>query len=191
MHSPGGRVSVRDQERRQKESERRLNEVMERSDREVRLRIEQRAKEASLRADEVIRRIEKGDVEPPRPLPGMREDSMESMESMPSMKSMESMKSLESADYANEVSEEVKSGEAMGSDMPLQGVVPYDPQSAEADLAQRVTEETGSGGDVHQHAEQKADEMAQEMTDDTGAGGDMEAHAARKVEQMGQEMFEE
>jgi hypothetical protein len=162
---------------------------MRRSDREVRLRIERRAKEASLRADEVVRRIERGDVEP-RPLPGMREDSMESMQSMPSMKSMASMKSLESADYASETSEEAKSGEAMGSDMPLQGVMPYDPQSAVADLAQRVTEETGSGGDVHQHADRKADEMAQEMTDDTGAGGDMEEHAARKVEQMGQEMFE-
>ena len=75
--------------------------------------------------------------------------------------------------------------------MPLEGVIPYDPASAEQDLAERTTEETGSGGDVHLHAERKADEMAQQMTKDTGAGGDMNLHAERKVEQMGNEMFED
>ena len=75
--------------------------------------------------------------------------------------------------------------------MPLEGVIPYDPASAEQDLAERTTEETGSGGDVHLHAERKAGEMAQQMTKDTGAGGDMNLHAERKVEQMGNEMFED
>jgi hypothetical protein len=56
--------------------------------------------------------------------------------------------------------------------MPLQGVIRPDPASAEEDLAQRVTEDTGSGGDPHAHNERKADEMAAEMTVDTGAGGD-------------------
>jgi hypothetical protein len=75
--------------------------------------------------------------------------------------------------------------------MPLEGTMPYDPASAEQDLARRVTEETGSGGDMHLHAERKADEMARQMTEDTGAGGDMNLHAGRKVDQMGNEMFED
>ena len=60
------------------------------------------AEEAMLRAEEVRRRIEVGDVQP-RPLPSLREDSIPSI---PSMKSMEPMKSaklrdkrLASADY--------------------------------------------------------------------------------------------
>ena len=79
----------------------------------------------------------------------------------------------------------------MQEDMPLQGVMPYDPESAGEDLAQRVTEDTGSGGDPHQHNERKADEMAQQMTEDTGAGGDMTVHAERKVDQMGRELFQD
>ena len=68
---------------------------MRRSD-EVRMRIDQRmkdavnqAQEAMVRAEEVRRRIEVGDVQP-RPLPSLREDSIPSI---PSMKSMESMDS--------------------------------------------------------------------------------------------------
>ena len=79
----------------------------------------------------------------------------------------------------------------MHENMPLGEVMPYDPASAEEELAERATEETGSGGDVHLHAERKADEMARQMTEDTGADGDMNLHAERKVEQMGNEMFED
>ena len=61
--------------------------------------------------------------------------------------------------------------------MPLEGTIPYDPAGAEEDLAQRATEETGSGGDVHLHAERKASEMAQRTAEDNGAGGDMSLHA--------------
>ena len=180
-------MSVRDQERRQRQAERRINERMRRADREVGQKIAARAHEASLRSEEVKRRIERGDVEP-RPLPGMREDSMPSMESMPSMKS------IESADYASEVSAQAQqaaeAGEVMMKDMPLEGTG-IDPEAAHEDLAQRVTEETGSGGDPHQHAERKADEIAKQITEDTGAGGDMQVHTERKVEQMGSEMFQD
>jgi hypothetical protein len=167
---------------------------MRRADREVGQKIAAQAKAASLRAEEVKRRIERGDVQP-RPLPGMREDSLESMESMPSMESMESMRSIESAEHATEVSEEAQqaaeAGEIMMKDMPLEGHMPYDPASAEEDLAQRVTEETGSEGDPHAHNERKAEELATEMTEDTGAGGDMNLDAERRVEQMGNRMFED
>jgi hypothetical protein len=170
-----------------------MNEVMRRADREVGQKIVARAHEATLRANEVKRRIEVGDVQP-RPLPGMREDSLESMESMPSMESSPSMKSMESADYAAEVSQEAQqaaeAGEVMMKDMPLEGTG-MDPEAAHDDLAQRVTEETGSGGDPHLHAERKADELSKEMTEDTGAEGDMQVHADRKVEQMKEEMFED
>jgi hypothetical protein len=166
---------------------------MRRADREVGKTIAARAHEASLRANEVKRRIEVGDVEP-RPLPGLREDSLESMESMPSMESSPSMESMESADYASEVSEEAQqaaeAGEVMMKDMPLEGTG-MDPEAAHDDLARRVTEDTGSGGDPHLHAERKADEMSKEMTEDTGAEGDMQVHADRKVQQMGEEMFED
>lgn len=186
-------MSVRDQERKAQQAERRMSEAMRRADREVGKKIEARAHEASLRANEVKRRIEKGDVEE-RPLPGMREDSMPSIASMPSMESSPSMKSIESADYAHGVSEEsqqaVESGDVMMKDMPLEGTG-MDPEAAHEDLAQRVTEETGSAGDPHQHAERKADEIAEQITEDTGAEGDMQVHAGRKVEKMGQEMFED
>jgi hypothetical protein len=186
-------MSVRDQERRQRQAERRINEAMRRADREILPAIEARAHEATLRSNEVKRRIEVGDVQP-RPLPGLREDSMASMQSMESMPSMESMESMESPDYATEVSGEaqqaVEAGEVMMKDMPLEGQ-PMDPEAAHDDLAQRVTEETGSGGDPHLHAERKEEQLANEMTEDTGAGGDMQLHADRKVEQMAEEMFEE
>ena len=138
-------MSVREQERRQKEAERRMDKEMRRADKETRREIEARAGAADKRMRQVIRRIEKGDVEP-RPLPGIREDSMESMESMPSMESMESMKSTESADYASEVTEEEAEAGRMMQDMPLEGHMPIDPAQAEEDLAQKVTEDTGSGG---------------------------------------------
>lgn len=181
-------MSVRDQERRQKETERRLSKVMDEADRNVRGRIEQRAQAASNRAQQVVTRIEKGGVDP-RPLPGTREDSMESLPSMESMPSMQSMPSMWSAGYASEVSDEEASG--VKDEMPLQGIMPYDPESAGEDLAQKVTEDTESEGDPHLHNEQKADEIARQITDDTDAGGDMIRHAERKVEQMGSEMFED
>src|SRR4028119_2288056 len=97
---PGGGLSIREQERRQKQAMDRIDERMRRSDREVRGAMDERSRQADLRAREIVRRIEKGDADP-RPLPGLREDSLESMESMKSMESMESsesMKSMESAD---------------------------------------------------------------------------------------------
>lgn len=184
-------MSVRDQERRQREAERRIDQTMRRADKQVRDTIEARAVAADHRKEQVKRRIEIGDVEA-RPLPGMREDSMESMPSMDSSESMESMKSMESADYASALTpEEANVGGNMMQDMPLEGKMPIDPAQAEEDLAQELTEETGSGGDIHLHAERKAEEMANQMTEDTGAGGDMNLHAERKVEQMGNEMFED
>jgi len=85
-------MSVRDQERRQKESERRIDERMRMADKRVRGSILARAKAADRRAEDVVKRIERGGVEP-RPLPGLREDSMASMESTPSMESSESSQS--------------------------------------------------------------------------------------------------
>ena len=187
-------MSIRDQERQARQAERRIYEAMRRADREVGKGITARAYEASRRAEEVKRRIERGDVQP-RPLPGMREDSLKSMESMPSMKSSPSMKSMESSDYvtqesSQEAQQAAEAGEVMMKDMPLEGTG-MDPEAAHEDLAQRVTEDTGSGGDPHQHAERKAEEMSKEMTEDTGAEGDMNVHAEHKVEQMKEEMFED
>ena len=182
-------MSIRDQERRQREAERRIAERMRMADKHVRGSILSRQKAAERRAEEVKERIEKGDVDP-RPLPSLREDSMASMESMPSMESSPSMESIEYAETASGVTGEARPS-GIHEDMPLEGVIPYDPASAEQDLAERTTEETGSGGDVHLHAERKAGEMAQQMTKDTGAGGDMNLHAERKVEQIGNEMFED
>jgi hypothetical protein len=93
-------MSIRDQERQTRQLERRISEAMRRADREVGKRITARAHEASLRAEEVKRRIERGDVQP-RPLPSMREDSLEPMESMPSMESSPSMNSMEPAHEAH------------------------------------------------------------------------------------------
>jgi hypothetical protein len=69
--------------------------------------------------------------------------------------------------------------------------MPIDPAQAEEDLAQRVTEDTGSEGDPHLHNERKAEEIANQVTGDTGAEGDMQVHAERKVDQMSQEMYED
>src|SRR5215217_8668320 len=161
-------MSVRDQERRAREAERRISQAMRRADREVGQKIAARAHEATLRANEVKRRIEVGDVQP-RPLPGMREDSMESMPSMPSMESSPSMESMESADHVTEVSEEAQqaaeAGEVMMKDMPLEGTG-MDPEAAHDDLAQRVTEDTGAEGDMQQHADRKVEQMGREMFED-------------------------
>jgi hypothetical protein len=177
-------VSIREQERRQNESERRIDGRMRAADRHVLGNILARQKAADCRAEEVKERIEKGGVDP-RPLPGLRKDSMESM---PSMGSSPSMGSIESAETVSGVTGEAQQSGAQ-EDMPLEGAIPYDPASAEEDLAERSTEETGSGGDVHLHNERKAGEMAQQMTEDTGADGDMNLHAERKVEQVGNKMF--
>lgn len=75
-------MSVRDQERQEREAMRRA----EQSERRIRAQ----EKEADKRADEVVRRIEKGDVTP-RELPGKREDSIESIGNMESMDNIESM----------------------------------------------------------------------------------------------------
>ncbi len=181
-------MSIREQERRQKEAERRIDERMHAADRHVRGGILARQKAADLRANEVIERIEKGGVDP-RPLPGLREDSMASMESTPSMESSLSMASIESAEPVSDVAGEAEVDE-MQEEMPLEGVMPYDPASAGDDLAQRVTDDTDAGGDPHQHNERKASEIARQITEDTGSGDDMNLHAERKVEQAGDQMFE-
>ena len=182
-------MSIRDQERRQREAERRIGKSMREADTHVRGSILARQREAEGRAKDVIRRIEKGGVDP-RPLPGVREDSLASMESMQSMASMESTPSMESAETVSGVEGEAEA-QGMQEGMPLEGVMPYDPESAHEDLAQRVTEETGADGDPHAHNEAKADELAQSMTEETGAEGDMVQHAERKVDNMGKEMFED
>jgi hypothetical protein len=176
-------MSIRDQERRQKAVERRIDERMRTADRRVRGGILARQKAADKRANEVIERIEKGGVDP-RPLPSLREDSMASMESAPSMESSPSMASMESAEPVGGVTGEADADE-MQEDMPLAGVMPHAPASAGEDLAQRVTEDTDAGGDPHEHNERKAGEMASQMTEDTNAAGDMTLHAERKVEQAG------
>jgi hypothetical protein len=181
-------LSIREQERRQRQAEKRIDAAMRRADREVRGGMEARSKQADLRAKEVVRRIEKGDADP-RPLPGIREDSLGSMESMKSMESSESMKSMESADPVMEVSVDAEAQE-MGEGMPLEDEVPFNAEEAGGELAGRVTEESGGHGDPHAHNEQKSGEMAQAMTEDTGAGGDMTEHAEKKVEQHGEQMFE-
>src|SRR4028119_2082258 len=148
------RVDGREGGRRQREATNRIDERMRRSDREIRGAMEERSRQADLRAREIVRRIEKGDADP-RPLPGLREDSLESMKSMESMESSESMKSMPSADPVLEVSVDVEARE-MGKDMPLDEYVPYNAAEAEEDLAQRVTEDTGGHGDPPAPKEQKA-----------------------------------
>lgn len=88
----GDYMSVRDQERRERELMNRVREAQRKSDKEVGERILSLQREAELRADEVERRIEKGDVKP-RALPGKREDSVESTKSMESTGSMKSIES--------------------------------------------------------------------------------------------------
>lgn len=94
-------MSIREQERRQKESERRIDARMRAADEHVLGNILAREKEAERRSNDVIKRIEKGGVDP-RPLPGLREDSAASMESMPSMESSPSMRSIESAETVDD-----------------------------------------------------------------------------------------
>jgi hypothetical protein len=106
-------MSVRDQERRAREAMRRSDEVGSRIESRMQGAVRQ-ANEATLRAEEVERRIEVGDVVP-RPLPSLREDSMESMESMKSSGPIESMKSMESADWWDKRRRSVGYGEDYGS----------------------------------------------------------------------------
>ncbi len=85
-------MSVRDQERKERELIRRINEVEKQADRRVGQRILHQQQQADLRADEVERRIEKGDVQP-RELPGKKEDSVNSTGSVESAESAPSMES--------------------------------------------------------------------------------------------------
>jgi hypothetical protein len=115
-------VSIREQERRQKEAERRIDGRMRAADRRVRGGMLARQKAADLRANEVVERIEKGGVEP-RPLPSLREDSMSSLESTPSMESSPSMASIESAEPVNDVAGEAEADE-MHEEMPWKASCP-------------------------------------------------------------------
>ena len=86
-------MSVREQERRERELTRRINERQREADRKVGGRILAQQQQVDRRADEVLRRIEEGDVQP-RALPGKRADSVEST---PSVESAESTESIESS----------------------------------------------------------------------------------------------
>ena len=98
-------MSVRDQEQRQRQAERRIEDRMRAADKHVLGNMLARQKAADRRANDVIRRIERGGVNP-RPLPGLREDSMASMESMPSTESSPSMASIEPAETVSGVMDE-------------------------------------------------------------------------------------
>lgn len=80
----GAYVSVRDQERKEREADKKADQIEN--------RIRERERQADKRADEVVRRIEKGDVTP-RELPGKGEDSIGSIGSIESIGSMDSMES--------------------------------------------------------------------------------------------------
>jgi hypothetical protein len=71
-------------------AERRIDGRMLMADKRVHGNMLARQKAADRRANDVIRRIERGGVDP-RPLPSLWEDSMASMESMPSMESAEAV----------------------------------------------------------------------------------------------------
>jgi len=178
-------MSMREQERRKRRAIDRAEGIKDRIAGRMR-DAELLAKESRRRAEQVKRRIEVGDVEP-RPLPGLREDSLPSMGSMESSESMASMDSTESAALTGGVpsEEEAYGGGEMGEDMPL-GI---DPKGAHEELGQRITEETGSDGDIHLHAARRGEALKKEMTEDTGAGGDMKEHADRKVQQMENELL--
>jgi hypothetical protein len=178
-------MSMREQERRKRQAIDRADGVKNRIAGRMR-DAELIAKEAKRRADQVKRRIEVGDVEP-RPLPSLREDSLPSMESMESSESLASMESTESAALTSGVPSEegAYDGGNMSEDMPL-GI---DPKGAHEELGQRITEDTGSDGDIHLHAQRRGEEMRKEMTEDTGAEGDMQEHADRKVQQMENELL--
>jgi hypothetical protein len=178
-------MSMREQERRKRQAIDRADGIKNRIAGRMR-DAELIAKEAKRRADQVKRRIEVGDVEP-RPLPSLREDSLPSMESMESSESMASMESTASAALTSGVPSEegAYDGGNMSEDMPL-GI---DPKGAHEELGQRITEDTGSDGDIHLHAQRRGEEMRKEMTEDTGAEGDMQEHADRKVQQMENELL--
>jgi hypothetical protein len=180
-------MSMREQERRKRQAISRADGVKNRIVGRMR-DAELLAKEGKRRADQVKRRIEVGDVEP-RPLPSLREDSLPSMESMESSESMASMESTESAALTGGVpsEEEAYDGGTLSEDMPL-GI---HPKGAHDELGRRITEDTGSDGDIHLHAQRRGDEMKKEMTEDTGAGADMKEHADRKVKQMENELLED
>ena len=86
---------------------------MRAADRRVRGGILARQDAADVRANEVVERIEKGGVDP-RPLPGLREDSMDST---PSMGSSPSMASIGSAEPMSDVTGETDADE-MREDTP-------------------------------------------------------------------------
>jgi hypothetical protein len=176
---------MREQERRKREAMRRADGIKNELGGKMR-NAELLAGEAKRRAEQVKRRIEVGDVDP-RPLPGLREDSLPSMGSMESSESMPSMQSTESAELTSGVpsEEEAYAGGGMGEDMPL-GI---DPRGAHEELGQRITEDTGAEGDIHLHAARRGEAMKKEMTEDTGADGDMMEHADRKVQQMENELL--
>ena len=158
-------MSIREQERRQKQAEKRINGQMRRADKEVRGAMDERSRQADLRAKEIVRRIEKGDADP-RPLPGLREDSLESMESMKSMESSGSMKSMESADPVMEVNTDGAEAHDAGKGMPLEEHVPFNAAEMEEDLAGQMTEDTGAGGDMTEHAERKVAQHGEEMLEE-------------------------
>lgn len=93
-------MSIREQERREREAMRKAGEVESRIERRMR-EADRQMNRAMLRAEEVKRRIEVGHVQP-RPLPSLREDSVESIGSTGSMESMGSMKSMKSAKKLDE-----------------------------------------------------------------------------------------
>ncbi len=69
-------MGIREQEQREREAMRKADKVVTRIERRIQEAM-RRANEATLRAEEVRRRVEGSDVKP-RPLPGMREDSVPS-----------------------------------------------------------------------------------------------------------------
>ena len=75
-------MSIHEQEHRAREAVRKPVEAEARIERRMQEAVRQ-ANRAMLRAEEVERRIEVGDVEP-RPLPSLREDSLPSTPSSPS-----------------------------------------------------------------------------------------------------------
>src|ERR671916_273460 len=172
-------MSMREQERRKRQAISRADGIKNRIAGRMR-DAELLAKEGKRRADQVKRRIEVGDVEP-RPLPSLREDSLPSMESMASMESTESAALTGGVPSEEEAYDEGN----LSEDMPL-GI---DPKGAHDELGKRITEDTGSDGDIHLHAQRRGDEMKKEMTEDTGAGADMKEHADRKVKQMENELL--
>jgi hypothetical protein len=93
-----GSMSVRDQERRAREAMRRSDEVASRIERRM-WGATRQANQATLRTEEVRRRIEVGDVVP-RPLPSLREDSMKSMKSIKSPELLDKTRS--GVDYSQD-----------------------------------------------------------------------------------------